>query len=64
MTCAACAVAIEHSVKKLDGIVSAAVNAATERLTVEYDETRVDDDALNAAIVKAGYGVVQPPRPL
>ena len=59
MTCAACAVAVERSVKKLDGVVSAAVNPATEKLTVEYDEARVDDEALKASVVKAGYGVAQ-----
>src|SRR5664280_1870958 len=61
MTCAACAIAVERSVKKLDGVTSATVNPATEKLTVEYDETRVDDGALKASIEKAGYGVVQPP---
>ncbi|RIE13753.1 heavy-metal-associated domain-containing protein, partial [Candidatus Cryosericum odellii] len=60
MTCAACAIAVERSVKKLDGVASAAVNPATEKLTVEYDETRVDDEALKASIEKAGYGVAQP----
>jgi Cu+-exporting ATPase len=59
MTCAACAVAVERSVKKLDGVVSAAVNPATEKLTVEYDEARVDDAALKASVEKAGYGVAQ-----
>ncbi|HWQ21953.1 MAG TPA: copper ion binding protein, partial [Clostridia bacterium] len=59
MTCAACAVAVERSVKKLDGVISAAVNPATEKLTVEYDETLVGDDALKASIVKAGYGVAE-----
>src|SRR5450756_579636 len=60
MTCAACAIAVERSVKKLEGVVSAAVNPATEKLTVEYDETRVDDEALKLSIEKAGYGVAQP----
>lgn len=60
MTCAACAIAVERSVKKLDGVASATVNSATEKLTVEYDETRVDDGALKASIEKAGYGVAQP----
>src|SRR5450830_464744 len=60
MTCAACAIAVERSVKKLDGVASAAVNPATEKLTVEYDETLVDDKVLKASIEKAGYGVAQP----
>ncbi|HEY5000609.1 MAG TPA: copper ion binding protein, partial [Candidatus Cryosericum sp.] len=60
MTCAACAIAVERSVKKLEGVVSAAVNPATEKLTVEYDETLVGDNALKASIEKAGYGVAQP----
>ena len=59
MTCAACAIAVERSVKKLDGVVTAVVNPATEKLTVEYDEARVDDEALKASVEKAGYGVAQ-----
>jgi Cu+-exporting ATPase len=55
MTCTACAKAIERSVGKLEGVHSANVNFATEKLDVEYDENIVDIDRINKAINKAGY---------
>jgi len=39
MTCSACAKAVERSSKKLDGVIEANVNFATEKLTINYDET-------------------------
>ena len=37
MTCTACAAAIERKVKSLNGIDSAVVNFATEKLVVNYE---------------------------
>ncbi len=58
MTCANCALTIERTLsKKTPGVVSAVVNFATEKATVEYIPgvaTRAD---LVAAIARAGYGV-------
>ncbi|NLY43505.1 MAG: copper-translocating P-type ATPase [Clostridiaceae bacterium] len=56
MTCAACARAVERSVSKLQGIQVATVNLATEKLFVEYDESRVNIESIKEAVVKAGYG--------
>ena len=56
MTCAVCAKAVERNVGKLEGVVSGVVNFASEKLTVEYDETKVNTDTIIQAIVKAGYG--------
>jgi len=42
MTCASCAKAVERSVRKIDGIIAADVNIATEKLTVEFDDTKTD----------------------
>jgi Cu+-exporting ATPase len=61
MTCTACATAVERSVRKLDGVVSAVVNPATEKLTVQYDASRTNSDSIASAVVGAGYGVVQQP---
>lgn len=41
MTCAACAQRIEKTVRKLPGVEQAAVNLASEKLFVEYDENRL-----------------------
>ena len=39
MTCANCAATIERGLKKLPGVVSAGVNYATERATIEFIPT-------------------------
>lgn len=55
MTCAACAKAVERAVKKLDGVVKAEVNIATEKLLVEYDPSKVRLSMIKESIRKAGY---------
>ncbi len=58
MTCAACAKRVERAVAKLDGVVNASVNIATERLSVEYDKDRLTHKQIADSITAAGYGVV------
>ena len=55
MTCTACAGAIERGLAKLDGIKEANVNFATEKLKVEYDETKYDFDKIKSEVKKMGY---------
>ncbi|KOA21211.1 copper-exporting P-type ATPase A [Clostridium homopropionicum DSM 5847] len=55
MTCAACAKAVERASKKLQGVNEANVNFATEKLTINFDETKVSIPDIQAAIEKAGY---------
>ena len=63
MTCAACALRIEKKLNRLDG-VSAAVNYATEKASVEFDPSLVAPQAVVAAIEAAGYGAALPqPEP-
>lgn len=57
MTCSACANRVERVVKKLEGVDNANVNFATETLSIEFDETKLNNENIEAAIVKAGYGV-------
>lgn len=57
MTCSACANRVERVVKKLDGVDNANVNFATETLSVEFDDTKLNNENIEAAVVKAGYGV-------
>ncbi|HHX79551.1 MAG TPA: copper-translocating P-type ATPase [Acholeplasmataceae bacterium] len=57
MTCAACANAVERSVSKLEHVESVNVNLATEKLSVLYDEEKVELNAIKAAVKKAGYNV-------
>jgi P-type Cu+ transporter len=59
MTCASCANRIERRLNTLDG-VTASVNYATEKATVDFDATRVEPEQLVAAIESAGYHAVLP----
>ncbi|MFA7434815.1 MAG: heavy metal translocating P-type ATPase [Bacilli bacterium] len=56
MTCASCASAVERVTKKVDGVKSASVNLATEKLTIEYDE-KLEINNIEKAVEDAGYKV-------
>jgi Cu+-exporting ATPase len=61
MTCANCAANIERALnKKTAGVVTAAVNFATERVSVEYVPGVLNTDDIVTAIEKAGYGAIPP----
>ncbi|MGD9475441.1 MAG: heavy metal translocating P-type ATPase [Eubacteriaceae bacterium] len=55
MTCTACAAAIERKVSSMNGISSAVINFTTENLVVIYDETKVNNAEIIAAIIGLGY---------
>lgn len=59
MTCAACAKAVERASKKLQGVNEANVNFATEKLKINFDETKVSIPDIQSAIEKAGYKAVE-----
>ena len=59
MTCASCANRIERKLNKLDG-VSATVNYATEKATVDYDPGAARPEDLLGAVEAAGYQAVLP----
>lgn len=58
MTCANCANTIERRLNKVDGVLSAGVNYASERATVRYAPGAVTRADLVAAVRQAGYDVV------
>ncbi len=57
MTCSACVRAVERAVSKLDGIESATVNFATEKLNVIYSTEKLELNDIINAVTNAGYGV-------
>ncbi|HEY3419221.1 MAG TPA: heavy metal translocating P-type ATPase [Methanomassiliicoccales archaeon] len=59
MSCASCASTVEEAVQELDGVLSASVNLATEKLTVRYDPQRVRVPQMKKAITDAGYEVLE-----
>jgi P-type Cu+ transporter len=63
MSCASCAARIETRLNRLDG-VSATVNYATERATVDFDPSLVQPERLVAAVEEIGYGAALPQPPV
>ena len=59
MTCASCANRIERTLNRLDG-VTASVNYATERATVDFDPGASPPEQLVAAVEAAGYSATLP----
>ncbi|MEQ1874712.1 MAG: heavy metal translocating P-type ATPase [Ilumatobacteraceae bacterium] len=59
MTCAACASRIEKKLNRLDG-VTATVNYATERATVDFEPASANTAALIAAVQSIGYDAALP----
>src|SRR5699024_336772 len=57
MTCASCAQTVEKTAGKLPGVETAAVNLATEKLSLNYNKTILNDEDISKAIEEAGYKV-------
>jgi Cu+-exporting ATPase len=55
MTCASCVNTIEGALKGTEGVESAVVNFATEKVTIEFDPRLLDDGTLVKVIEGAGY---------
>jgi Cu+-exporting ATPase len=60
MHCAACTTRVEKTVGELPGVVRAAVNLATEKLTVTYLPGAIAPRAIAKAVERAGYQLVLP----
>ena len=58
MSCAACASRIEKMIGKLEGVSVAAVNFATEKLLVEYDNQTVSITKIKETVERIGYEVL------
>lgn len=58
MHCVGCAMVIDEAVENLAGVKSASTNYARMLADVEYDEKRIAEDQIIAAIETAGYKVV------
>ncbi|MGO2265237.1 MAG: heavy metal translocating P-type ATPase [Vagococcus salmoninarum] len=59
MTCASCVQAVERTVSKLKGVETVAVNLATEKMAVTYEEGEVTDSEIQNAVADAGYQAIK-----
>ncbi len=55
MVCAACALLIEHRLRRTDGVASAHVDFTAQRAYVGFDPQRIDAAGVKQAIERAGY---------
>jgi len=60
MHCAACVGNVERALTSVPGVDEATVNLATEKATIAFDPTRTDVHALQDAVARAGYQLVEP----
>ncbi|MDK2903163.1 MAG: P-type Cu+ transporter [Clostridiales bacterium] len=58
MSCAACAMAIEKSLSRVQGVTEAGVNFAAEKAIAVYDPEQATTDDLIKAVRDAGYDVI------
>ncbi|MBU0615030.1 MAG: heavy metal translocating P-type ATPase [Nanoarchaeota archaeon] len=55
MHCQSCVTVIERGLSKLDGVKDAVVNLTTEKATVNFDESKLDETRIINNIKKKGY---------
>jgi Cu+-exporting ATPase len=57
MTCASCVRRVEKAIQAIDGVLTATVNLATEKATIDYESNRTSTRELVKAVEEAGYNV-------
>jgi Cu2+-exporting ATPase len=55
MVCAACALLIEHRLRRADGVITAHVDFTAQRAYVGFDPQRIDAGGVRRVIERAGY---------
>jgi mercuric ion transport protein len=55
LSCVTCEIPVRHALRRIDGVKSVDVNAATKTATVDYEAAKVDPEQLIAAINSTGY---------
>ena len=55
MSCATCELPVRHALKRIDGVKSTHVSAATKSATVDYESAKTNPQQLVAAINSSGY---------
>lgn len=60
MHCASCALTIEKTLKKIDGVENCEVNFGTEKAKVKYDPSKTDYKQMSSKIEPFGYSLMEP----
>jgi len=60
LSCVACEISVRHALRRIDGVKSVDVNAATKTATVDYEAAKTNPEQLVAAINSTGYRAVLP----
>ena len=55
LSCVACEIPVRHALRRIDGVKSVEVNAATKTATVEFESAKANPEQLVAAINSTGY---------
>ena len=55
ISCGHCTMRIEKALNALDGVTSAKAEVETKAVSVEWDDSKIGWDDINAALEKAGY---------
>src|SRR6266478_7850710 len=55
MSCATCEIPVRHALKRIDGVKSTHVSAATKSATVDYESAKTNPQQLVSAINSSGY---------
>jgi len=58
MTCASCVKKIETILQKTEGISYAAANLASEKITVEFDDSMIDRQKIAKIMKGMGYELI------
>jgi|SRR6516225_1272300 len=62
LSCVTCEIAVRHALRRIDGVKSAHVSAATKTATVDYEPAKTNPDQLVAAINSTGYRAALPKK--
>jgi len=57
MDCSDCSLVVEHSVGRMDGVLSVNVNYPAEKMWVEYDKQKINRSAIEKRIRSLGYQI-------
>ncbi|SHE88189.1 heavy-metal-associated domain-containing protein [Alkalibacter saccharofermentans] len=58
MSCSHCVSTIEKALSSLEGVISVVVSLEDKNVSVDYDETRLNPEAISDTIQDSGYTVL------